>query len=86
MGEVKEVPGVTEAELRATVLAEITNICCPITPVRNDEVTVADMIPEWNLSDTGVRRRLNKAVAAGTMKMRVAVVGGHFCNVYRAVT
>ncbi len=85
MGDVIEVPGVTEADLRQAVLAEITDLCEPRTPIRADEVTIGGMAKYWGLSGPTARRVLDQAVEGGTMERRKALSNGRECWAYRVV-
>ncbi len=86
MGEVIEVPGTTEDELRQAVLADVTGICQPLTLIRPDEVTIGGMAREWGQSGPTARRILDKAVEAGTMERRKALSNGRECWAYRVVS
>jgi len=85
MGEVKEVPGTTEAELRASLLAQITEICDPAEPVQADEVTVGEMALEWQRSTSTTQTLLDRQVDLGQMTRRRALSTktGRECWAYR---
>ena len=88
MGEVREVPGTTEADLRAALLAEITALCEPLTPVQNDEVTVAEMAARWERSSSTTQTILDRQGDQGTMERRKALnpETGRECWAYRLLT
>ena len=88
MGEVKEVPGTTEAELRAAVLADITAICEPKTPIREDEVRIETMAGLWGYSRSTAAATLDRQVEEGKLTKRKTLnpETGRECWAYRVVT
>ena len=88
MGDVKEVPGTTEAELRAVILDQITDICQPSTPIQADEVTIQEVAAKWGHSTSTAQTLLDRAVEAGQMSKRKALnaESGRECWAYRVVT
>ncbi len=88
MGEVIEVPGVTEADLRATLLAEVTELCQPSTPVAPGEVTIGEMAAAWGQSTSTAQTLLDRKVDEGTLSKRKALNTGtgRECWAYRVVT
>jgi len=83
VGEVEEVPGVTEAELRAAVIAEITSICEPLPQIRPDEVTVRQMAQLWNCSQPTAQRRLDDNVENGKLSWRWVMADSRKRRAYR---
>ena len=73
MGEVKQVPGVTESQLRQAVIDQVTALCQPLEPLRSDEVTVGDMAAEWQRPEASVRNVLDRQVKDGVMTRRKAL-------------
>ena len=88
MGEVREVPGVTEADLRSVLLDEVTALCQPLTLVQADEVTVAEMAAQWGRSSSTTQTILDRQVEAGNLTRRKALnpETGRECWAYRVVT
>ncbi len=85
MGEVIEVPGTSEAELRASLLEQVTLLCNPLTPVQDDEVTVAEMAARWERSSSTTQTILDRQVEAGALARRKALnrETGRECWAYR---
>lgn len=74
---------ITEADL----LAEIAAAWMPVrySDRQPDEVTVSMMMPEWGLSRSVTRARLNSMVARGIMTTREGVKNNQKCVWYRKV-
>jgi len=85
MGEVIEVPGTTEADLRQAVIEQITALCEPLTPVLDSEVTVREMAGIWARSVSTAQTLLDRQVGAGKMTRRKALntTTGRECWAYR---
>ena len=85
VGEVIEVPGTTEAELRADILAQITAICEPKLPIREDEVTIDQMAKQWGYSRSTAANALDQQVDEGKLTKRKTLSPdtGRECWAYR---
>jgi hypothetical protein len=85
VGEVIEVPGLTEADLRAIVINQITELCDPLMPLDLDEVTVGDMAIAWGRPRASTKAALDQQVASGKMTKRKAYDPrtGRECQAYR---
>ena len=80
-----EVPGVTEDELRAEVIAKVTDICKPLPVMEKDEVTVQDVARSWKRPVASTRGALDREVANGKLEKRKALNPdtGRECWAYR---
>ena len=87
MGEVVEVPGTTEQELRQAVIDQITQLCQPLLPLEPGEVTVSDMAEAWGRPRASTKDALDLQVKQGTMTRREAYDHrtGRGCMAYRVV-
>ena len=87
MGEVVEVMGVTEEELRQAVIEQITELCKPLLPLKPGEVTVKDVMKVWQRPIASTRTALEEQVEKGTMTKRKALnpETGRECTAYRVV-
>ena len=87
MGEVVEVPGTTEQELRQAVIEQITELCKPLLPLEPGEVTVGDVMKAWGRPIASTRTLLDAQVREGTMTKRKALDPrtGRECTAYRVV-
>ena len=87
MGEVVEVPGTTEQELRQAVIEQITELCKPLLPLEPGEVTVSDMMEAWSRPTASTRAMLDAQVKEGTMSKRRALDlrTGRECLAYRVL-
>ena len=88
MGEVVEVPGITEQELRQAAIDQITELCQPLTRLEPGEVTVGDMAEEWGRPRASTKDALDLQVKEGTMSKRKAYDPrtGRECTAYRVVS
>ena len=84
MGEVKEVPGITEEEL----LAQITAICEPKLPIRDDEVMIEQMAKAWGYSRSTTASTLDRQVDEGKLTKRKTLnpETGRECWAYKVVS
>ena len=73
MGEVEEVPGVTEQDLRDVIIEQITAICDPLLPMEPDEVSVADVMKVWGRPIASTRAMLDREVENGKLTKRKAL-------------
>ena len=80
-----EVPGITEDELRAEVIAQVTDICKPLPVMEKDEVTVQDIARSWKRPVASTRGALDREVANGKLEKRKALNPdtGRECWAYR---
>ena len=88
VGDVIEVPGTTEQELRQAVIDQITGLCNPLPLLRADEVTVSDMAEAWSRPIASTRAALDLQVKDGTMSRRKVLNTrtGRECWAYRVVS
>lgn len=88
MGDIVEVPGVTEDELRQAVIEQVTCLCEPLKPMEPGEITTGDMVAVWNRPHASTMRALNLQVANGTMTKRKAIDQrtGRECWAYKLVS
>lgn len=70
---------------RAALLDEITRLAQVEGPPDDDEVTVQELCREWSCSEQTARRRLQRAINAGLISKRMAVINGRSGYVYRIV-
>lgn len=75
----------TEGDMRRAVLADITAICEPSAPLRDDEVTINQMAAEWNRSTSTTQTALDLQVDEGGLEKRKALnpETGRECWAYR---
>ena len=80
--------GARVAIARSDILAEITNICNPRTPIEDDEVTIGQVAEKWGYSVSTAQTVLDKAVDAGQLTRRKALnsESGRECWAYRVVS
>ena len=72
---------------RAAILDEITAICEPLTPVREDEVTIGEVAARWGYGVSTTQTFLDRQVEAGTLAKRKALnpETGRECYAYSVV-
>ena len=58
---------------RADILAEITDICQPLTLILNDEVTISGMASIWGCSTSTAQTSLDRRVKEGRLTRRKAL-------------
>ena len=58
---------------RADILEEITAICQPLTPVREDEVTIGACAARWGCGVSTAQTVLDRQVEAGKLTKRKAL-------------
>jgi len=77
--------GARVAISRADILAEITAICEPSTPIKADEITIQEMAAAWGYSTSTTQALLDRAVESGQMSKRKALnkESGRECYAYR---
>ena len=88
MGEVVEVKGLSEADLRAAVIEQVTALCNPLPVMQDDEVTVGDMADAWERPVASTRAALDREVAEGNLTKRKVLNPdtGRECWAYRVVS
>lgn len=81
MGDVIEVPGMTESEMRSAVLAEVAG-AHGLRYQRPFEFTRAEFMAATGAKYETASRRLGELVAAGKLRVAHAIVNGRQALVY----